>query len=115
MHQQSNEAKGVNSRPNRLPTLSREQINFALDVTAEHLPTVVNVLVKLMAFSALFWAVLKVFLVADKAGVLYALLFSGMHLPFCLFSVLFVLWFFDEYQSMGYFALFSAVINALLI
>jgi hypothetical protein len=115
MHQEHNEVKGVNSRPNRIPTLSREQINFALDVTAQYLPSVVNVLVKLMALGALFWASLKVFLVADKAGILYALLFSGMHLPFCLFSVLFVLWFFDEYQGMGFFALSSASINALLI
>lgn len=115
MHQQSNEAKGVNSRPHRLPTLSHESINFALDVTAEHLPSVVNLLVKLMALGALFWAALKVFMVADQVGILYALTFAGMHLPFCFFGVVFVLWFFDHYQGIGYFALFFTAINALLI
>lgn len=115
MTNQQNDVQGVNSRPNRIPTLSREQMNHALDVTAQYLPSVLSMAVKLAALGALFWGALKVFMVADHAGILYALTFSGMHLPFCLFGVVFVLWFFDHYQSIGFFALFFTAINALLI
>lgn len=76
-----------------------------------HLP----LLVKLTAFAALAWAVLKVVLIANTYGALVALVFAGLHLPLCLFSSLFVLWFFAEHQSMGFLALASTFLNALLI
>jgi hypothetical protein len=104
-----NDVQGANLRP----ILTKAQI--ALDVTAQYLPSFLSVAVKLIALSALFWGALKVFMVADSFGILYALAFAGMHLPFCLFGVVFVLWFFDHYQSIGFFALFFTAINALLI
>ncbi|SKA88305.1 hypothetical protein SAMN02745130_02919 [Thiothrix eikelboomii] len=76
-----------------------------------HLP----LLVKFTAFAALAWAVLKVVLIANTYGALVALVFAGLHLPFCLFSTLFVLWLFDLHQGFGFLALFSALLNAVLI
>ena len=76
-----------------------------------HLP----LLVKLTAFAALAWAVLKVVLIANTYGALVALVFAGLHLPLCLFSTLFVLWLFDLHQGFGFLALFSAFLNAVLI
>lgn len=76
-----------------------------------HLP----LLVKLTALAALGWAVLKVVLIADNFGVLAVLTFAGLHLPLCLFSTLFVLWLFELHQGFGFLALFSALLNALLI
>lgn len=111
MRHEKNDVQGVNSRP----LLTKAQINHALDLTAQYLPSVLSIAVKLIALSALFWAALKVFMVADQVGILYAITFAGMHLPFCLFGVVFVLWFFDHYQRIGYFALFFTAINALLI
>lgn len=100
---------------NQRPILTQQQINLALDVTAQYLPSVLSIAVKLAALGALFWGALKVFMVADQAGVLYALTFSGLHLPFCFFGVVCVLWFFDHYQGIGFFALLFTAINALLI
>lgn len=111
MHHDKNDVQGVNSRP----LLTQAQINHALDVTAQYLPSVLSIAVKLAALGALLWGALKVFMVADQIGILYAITFSGMHLPFCLFGVVFVLWFFDHYQGIGFFALFFTAINALLI
>lgn len=111
MHHDKNDIQGVNSRP----LLTKAQVDHALDLTAHYLPSVLSIAVKLIALSALFWAALKVFMVADQVGILYALTFAGMHLPFCFFGVVFVLWFFDHYQGIGYFALFFTAINALLI
>ncbi|TXH67211.1 MAG: hypothetical protein E6Q83_18195 [Thiothrix sp.] len=111
MHHDQHDAQGVNSRP----LLTKAQINLALDLTAHYLPSVLSIAVKLLALSALFWGALKVFMVADQVGITYALVFSGMHLPFCFFGVVFVLWFFDHYQGIGYFALFFTALNALLI
>ena len=71
--------------------------------------------VKFTALGALAFAVIKVFLVADTYGALVALVFAGLHLPLCLFSALVVLWFFDAYQSVGFLALVSTLLNALLI
>lgn len=71
--------------------------------------------VKLTAFFALAWAVLKVALIANTFGLLVAVVFAGLHLPLCLFSTLFVLWLFDLHQGFGFLALFSALLNALLI
>lgn len=111
MHHDRNDVQGANSRP----ILTQQQINAALDMTAQYLPSVLSIAVKLIALSALFWGALKFFMVADLMGILYALTFAGMHLPFCLFGVMFVLWFFDHYPSISYFALFFTAINALLI
>ena len=71
--------------------------------------------VKLIALGALIFAVLKVYLVADTYGALAAVVFAGLHLPMCLFSCLVVWWFFDAYQSVGFLALVSTLLNALLI
>lgn len=71
--------------------------------------------VKLMALAAFLFAMMKVFIVADTFGGLVALVFAGLHLPLCLFSGLVVLWFFDAYQSVGFLALSSILLNALLI
>lgn len=76
-----------------------------------HLP----LLVKLTAFAAFGLAVLKILLIAQSYGVLVALVFAGLHLPLCLFSTLFVWWLFDLHQGFGFLALFSALLNALLI
>lgn len=71
--------------------------------------------VKFTTLAAFGWAVLKVALIANTYGALVALVFAGLHLPLCLFSSLFVLWFFAEHQSMGFLALASTFLNALLI
>lgn len=71
--------------------------------------------VKLTAVAALAWAVLKIVLIAHTYGALVALVFAGLHLPLCLFSTLFVLWFFESYQSIGFLALASTLLNAVLI
>lgn len=71
--------------------------------------------VKLTALGALIFAVLKVYLVADTYGALAAVVFAGLHLPICLFSCLVVLWFYDPYPAMGFLALASAFLNALLV
>lgn len=71
--------------------------------------------VKLTAFGAFVWASFKVLMIADTLGLLAAVLFAGLHLPLCLFSTLFVLWFFDLNQGFGFLALVSALFNALLI
>lgn len=76
-----------------------------------HLP----LLVKFTALVALAWAALKILLIANAYGALVALVFAGLHLPLCLFSTLFVLWFFAEHQSIGFLALASALLNAVLI
>ncbi len=76
-----------------------------------HLP----VLVKLTALAALGWAVLKIVLITQSYGAFVALVFAGMHLPLCLFSTLFVLWLFDLNQGLGFLALASALLNAVLI
>ncbi len=79
------------------------------------LSTQLPLLVKLTVLAAFGWAVLKVVLIADTFGLLAAVLFAGLHLPLCLFSTLFVLWLFDLHQGFGFLALFSALLNALLI
>ncbi|SKA86492.1 hypothetical protein SAMN02745130_02720 [Thiothrix eikelboomii] len=71
--------------------------------------------VKLTALGAFVFAVLKIVLIAQSYGVFVALVFAGLHLPLCLFSLLFVLWFFDLHQGFGFLALVSALFNALLI
>ena len=71
--------------------------------------------VKLTALAAFIFAVLKVGLIADTFGLSVALVFAGLHLPLCLFSTLFVLWLFDDHQPMGFLALVSALLNAVLI
>ena len=70
---------------------------------------------KLTALGAFAWASFKVLMIADAFGLLAAVLFAGLHLPLCLFSLLFVLWFFDLNQGFGFLALVSALFNALLI
>ena len=80
-----------------------------------HLSTHLPLLVKFTALAALAWAVLKILLIAQGYGVFVALVFAGLHLPLCLFSTLFVLWFFDLNQGFGFLALVSALFNALLI
>ncbi|HMT93898.1 hypothetical protein, partial [uncultured Thiothrix sp.] len=70
--------------------------------------------VKLTALGALIFAVLKVYLVADTYGALVAMVFAGLHLPMCLFSCLVVWWFYDPYPAMGFLALVSTLLNALL-
>jgi len=80
-----------------------------------HLSTHLPFMVKFTALSALAWAVLKVVLIADTFGLLVALVFTGLHLPLCLFSTLFVLWLFDLNQGLGFLALASALLNAVLI
>ncbi|MFM2318727.1 MAG: hypothetical protein RLZZ215_1348 [Pseudomonadota bacterium] len=79
------------------------------------LSTQLPLLVKLTAFGAFAWASFKVLMIADTFGLLAAVLFAGLHLPLCLFSMLFVLWLFDLHQGFGFLALFSALLNALLI
>lgn len=79
------------------------------------LSTQLPLLVKLTALVALVWAVLKTLLIAQSYGVLAALVFAGLHLPLCLFSTLFVWWLFELHQGFGFLALFSALLNALLI
>lgn len=71
--------------------------------------------VKLTALAAFTWAVLKILLIAQGYGVFVAVVFAGLHLPLCLFSTLFVWWLFDLHQGFGFLALFSALLNALLI
>lgn len=71
--------------------------------------------VKFTALGAFAFAVLKVVLIADTFGLLAAFAFAGLHLPLCLFSLLFVLWFFAEHQSIGFLALASTLLNAVLI
>lgn len=84
-------------------------------MNAIHLTHALPYAVKLTAVGAFTFAVIKVFLVAATYGGLAATVFSGLHLPLCLFSTLFVLWFFDAYQAAGFLALVSALLNALLI
>lgn len=76
-----------------------------------HLP----LLVKFTALAAFAWSVLKIVLIAQNYGVGVAVVFAGLHLPLCLFSTLFVLWFFESYQSIGFLALASTLLNAVLI
>lgn len=76
-----------------------------------HLP----LLVKFTALAALAWSVLKIVLIAQNYGVFVAVVFAGLHLPLCLFSTLFVLWFFESYQPIGFLALASTLLNAVLI
>lgn len=71
--------------------------------------------VKFTAFAAFTFALLKVVFIAEQFGFLSALVFAGLHLPFCLFGLLFVLWFFESYQSIGFLALASTLLNAVLI
>ena len=71
--------------------------------------------VKLVAFSAVVFACFKVFLVAEAYSVLVAILFAGLHLPLCLFSCLVVWWFYATYPVIGFLALVSTLLNALLI
>jgi hypothetical protein len=71
--------------------------------------------VKFTALAALAWSVLKIVLVAQNYGVFVAVVFAGLHLPLCLFSTLFVWWLFELHQGFGFLALFSALLNALLI
>jgi uncharacterized membrane protein YfhO len=71
--------------------------------------------VKFTALVAFLFAVLKVLIVADTYGALAALVFAGLHLPLCLFSCLVVWWFYDHYPAMGFLALVSTLLNALLI
>ncbi|HPY40715.1 MAG TPA: hypothetical protein PLM98_09365 [Thiolinea sp.] len=78
---------------------------------ATHLP----LLVKFTALAAFAWSVLKIVLIAQTYGAFVALVFAGMHLPLCLFSTLFVLWLFDLNQGLGFLALASALLNAVLI
>lgn len=78
---------------------------------AIHLP----LLVKFTALAALAWAVLKVVLIAQHDGVGVAVVFAGLHLPLCLFSTLFVCWLFDLHQGLGFLALASSLLNAVLI
>lgn len=82
-----------------------------MNTLSTHLP----LLVKLTACAALAWAVLKILLIANTYGALVALVFAGLHLPLCLFSALVVLWFFAEHQSIGFLALASTLLNAVLI
>ncbi|SKA96997.1 hypothetical protein SAMN02745130_03947 [Thiothrix eikelboomii] len=71
--------------------------------------------VKSTALAAFIFAVLKVVLTAQTFGLLAAVAFAGLHLPLCLFSLLFVLWLFAAHQSMGFLALASVLLNAVLI
>lgn len=71
--------------------------------------------VKFTALAAFIFALLKVVFIAEQFGFLSALVFAGLHLPLCLFSSLVVLWFFEAYQSIGFLALLSTLLNALLI
>lgn len=71
--------------------------------------------VKFTALAAFTFALLKGVFIAEQFGFLSALVFAGLHLPFCLFSTLFVLWFFESYQSIGFLALASTLLNAVLI
>ena len=71
--------------------------------------------VKFTALAAFTFSLLKVAFIAEQFGFLSALVFAGLHLPLCLFSLLFVLWFFDLHQGFGFLALFSALLNAVLI
>lgn len=82
-----------------------------MNTLSTHLP----LLVKLTALAAFGWAVLKILLIANTYGALVALVFAGLHLPLCLFSTLFVLWFFADYQQLGFLALASTLLNAVLI
>ena len=70
---------------------------------------------KITALSALAFAAFKLVMIAEQLGGLAALAFSGLHLPLCLFSSLIVWWFFDTNQSIGFLALLSTLLNALLI
>ena len=80
-----------------------------------HLSTHLPFMVKFTALSAFAWSVLKIVLIAQSYGAFVALVFAGMHLPLCLFSTLFVLWLFDLNQGLGFLALASALLNAVLI
>lgn len=71
--------------------------------------------VKFTALGAFLFALLKVWLVATHYGALAAVVFAGLHLPLCLFSTLFVLWFFEAAPLLGFLALASSLLNALLI
>ncbi|TXH71385.1 MAG: hypothetical protein E6Q83_04070 [Thiothrix sp.] len=71
--------------------------------------------VKFTALAAFIFALLKVVFIAEQFGFLSALVFAGLHLPLCLFSSLVVLWFFETYQVVGFLALLSTLLNALLI
>jgi hypothetical protein len=61
------------------------------------------------------WAVTKAVLIVSGMGWLYALAFVGMNLPLCLFSCLFVVWMLDDNEAAGALALFSTILNSLLI
>ena len=82
-----------------------------MNTLAFYLPS----LVKLAALTALAWAILKVVLIAQNYGVWVAVVFAGLHLPLCLFSTLFVLWLFELHQGLGFLALASSLLNAVLI
>ena len=71
--------------------------------------------VKFTALGAFLFALLKVWLVATHYSLLAAVVFAGLHLPLCLFSTLFVLWLFDDHQPIGFLALASVLLNAVLI
>lgn len=71
--------------------------------------------VKFTALGAFLFALLKVWLVATHYSLLAAVVFAGLHLPLCLFSTLFVLWFFETAPLLGFLALVSSLLNALLI
>lgn len=80
-----------------------------------HLTTTLPLIIKLAAITALVFAVFKVALVANSLGLTGAILFSGLHLPLCMFSALFVWWMYDQHQAAGFLALASTFLNALLV
>ena len=79
------------------------------------LASTLPLIIKLAALAALAFAVLKVALVANTLGLAVAIVFSGLHLPLCAFSALFVWWMYDVHQAAGFLALVSTLLNALLI
>ena len=80
-----------------------------------YLPVSFLISSKLVAIGALISALCKLFTIAQQWGWLTAFTFTGMHLPLCVFSSLFVLSFSHAYPLMTWLALVSTVMNALLI
>lgn len=71
---------------------------------------------KVLAVAALVFAGLKVYWASEAYGWLVAVaLYSGIHLPMCLFATLYAVWFLDTNPRTGTVAVILSILSSLLI
>lgn len=77
---------------------------------------VIRTTAKVLSVAALVWAGLKVHWASEAHGWVIALfLYSGIHLPMCLFATLYTVWFLDTYTKTGAVAVTLSIFSAWLI